>query len=283
MAGCSAFVSGTTGQRPLPLGNYYRVDYTKKCCGSRCVSSVFVVLTMEREPMAKRGRPARFDRAEALACAMEVFWAHGFEGATLEDLQAAMGGISPPSFYHAFGSKEALFKEAVDLYVATVGGPGVRALREGKTAREGLEAMLRMTAEAVSRPGKAHGCILVLGATNCSPANRGAQEYLLDLRKQAPEVIGQRLQRAVAEGELATHLDIASIAAFYATVLHGLGIRAGDGAPRAALMASVEGAMAAWGPLTAAASSRPRGRRRARSHSAQKPKKAQVKQRRRTR
>ena len=52
---------------------------------------------------------------------MELFWASGYEGATLEDLQAAMGGISPPSFYHAFGSKEALFREAVDLYVATVG------------------------------------------------------------------------------------------------------------------------------------------------------------------
>jgi len=32
---------------------------------------------------------------------MEVFWAHGYAGATLEDLQAVMGDISPPSFYHA--------------------------------------------------------------------------------------------------------------------------------------------------------------------------------------
>lgn len=220
--------------------------------------------------MAKRGRPASFDRAEALQRAMEVFWAHGFEGTTLEDLQAAMGGISPPSFYHAFGSKEALFREAVDLYVATIGGPALAALGEGKTAREALEAMLRLTAQSLSKPGKPHGCMM-LGAMNCAPANKGAQDYLLAVRQQTPGVIRQRLQRAVAEGELAPELDLAAIAAFYATVIQGLGIRARDGASRAALMAAVDGAMAAWQPITCAPSSNPRDRRRAPSGSASKP------------
>jgi AcrR family transcriptional regulator len=192
---------------------------------------------------------------------MEVFWRHGFEGTTLEDLLAAMGGISPPSFYHAFGSKEALFREAVDLYVATIGGPTVQALEEAKTAREGINAMFRLTAEALSRPGKPHGCLLVLGAMNCAPANKGAEEYLFGLRQRAPEIIRQRLQRAVVEGELSPDLDLGAVAAFYATVLHGLGIRAGDGATRAALMAAVDGAIAAWEPLTTANGSAPRRRR----------------------
>ena len=201
--------------------------------------------------MAKRGRPAGFDRAEALEHAMEVFWACGYEGATLEDLQAAMGGISPPSFYHAFGSKEALFREAVDLYVATVGDPTVRALNGGSTAREAIEAMLRLTAESFCRPGKPHGCMLVLGATNCAPSNKGPQDYLRAIRKRAPEVIKQRLRRGVAEGELSSELDIVAIAAFYATIIHGLGVRAGDGASRTALIGAVDGAMAAWETLTA--------------------------------
>jgi AcrR family transcriptional regulator len=196
---------------------------------------------------------------------MELFWERGYEGATLQDLQAAMGVISPPSFYHAFGSKEALFKEAVDLYVATIGGPLIRALEEGKTAHEAVDAMLRLTAELVSRPGKPQGCMLVLGATNCAPANKGAQEYVLGIRQQASEVIRQRLERAVGEGELSPDLDLGAVAAFYVTVLHGLGVRAGDGAPRSALMAAVDGAMAAWEPLTSAAGSVPRRRRPARS------------------
>ncbi len=61
---------------------------------------------------------------------MEVFWAKGYEAAQLNDLTAAIG-ITPPSFYAAFGLKEQAFREAVGLYVATVGSGSMRAL-EGR-------------------------------------------------------------------------------------------------------------------------------------------------------
>lgn len=77
----------------------------------------------------------------------------------------------------------------------------------------------------------------------------------------------QRLECAVRAGELPPDLDLGAVAAFYATVLHGLGVRPGDGAPRAALMAAVDGAMAAWEPLTAAAVGAATRRRQARSGS----------------
>lgn len=199
--------------------------------------------------MARKGRPPTFDREEALHRAMELFWARGYEGTTLEDLQAAMGGISPPSFYNAFGSKEQLFREVADLYVATVGEPSVRALQEAETARDGVEAMLRLTADSLSQRGKPHGCLLVLGAMNCAPANKGAQDCLQAIRRRAPKVIKQRLDRSVANGELSTQLDTNAVAAFYTTVIHGLGVRAGDGASRADLLAAVNGAIAAWDTL----------------------------------
>ena len=203
--------------------------------------------------MAKRGRPATFDREEALERALELFWERGYEGATLEELLGVMGNINPPSFYHAFGSKEALFREVVDLYVAKVGCPNIRALEESPTAREGVDALLRLTVKSLTRPGKPHGCMLVRGAINTAPANKGAQDCLLAIRQRAPRVIKARLDRAVSEGELPRDLDTSGMAAFYATVAHGLGLRAGDGASQAALMAAVEGAMAAWEPLTASA------------------------------
>ena len=37
-------------------------------------------------PKRPRGRPRSFDRDQALQQAMEVFWAKGFEGASLMDL-----------------------------------------------------------------------------------------------------------------------------------------------------------------------------------------------------
>jgi len=59
--------------------------------------------------MNKPGRPARFNREDAIDSAMLVFWERGYEGTTLEALLEAMGGIKPPSFYIAFGFKEELY------------------------------------------------------------------------------------------------------------------------------------------------------------------------------
>ena len=69
--------------------------------------------------MAARGRPRGFDRDSALRCAMLLFWERGYEATSISDLTAAMG-INSPSLYAAFGSKEALFRESIELYGRTI-------------------------------------------------------------------------------------------------------------------------------------------------------------------
>ncbi len=196
--------------------------------------------------MTTLGRPRTFDREEALLRAMEVFWAHGYEGATLNDLQQAMGGITPPSFYAAFRSKEALFREAVELYSSTLGMPMMQALAERPTAREAIEALLLGAVVAFSKSGRPRGCFLVLGAINIAPANKSVQDYLRLLRGRRRKLIEQRLARGVEEGELPTSLDLKALASFYTTVIDGLAIQARDGASRESLKFSVRCAMAAW-------------------------------------
>jgi AcrR family transcriptional regulator len=199
--------------------------------------------------MTKRGRPRGFDRQEALGRARDVFWALGYEGATLTDLQEAMGGISAPSFYAAFGSKEQLFREVIEYYCKSEGTPTLRALTETATARASIQAMLLAAIEAICQPGKPRGCMLVLGAINCAQENQGVQDHLREMRLQAQKYIKQRLDRGATEGDLSTEVDRAALASFYTTVLHGLSIQARDGAPRKALMAAVSCAMAAWNQL----------------------------------
>src|SRR6202022_4831133 len=100
------------------------------------------------------GRPRAFDADEALDRALDVFWRQGYEGTTLSDLTAALG-INRPSLYAAFGSKEELFRRALERYVA---GPGkVSSALEAPTAREAVFRLMRFYADAIGQPERPGG------------------------------------------------------------------------------------------------------------------------------
>lgn len=198
--------------------------------------------------MSERGRPRSFDRAAALRRAMEVFWAKGYDGASLSELTAAMG-INSPSLYAAFGSKERLFREAVALYGETEGTEIWTAIPEARTAREAFERFLNASAEAFTRPDKPAGCLIVLGAINANDTNTNVCEELRDQRAGNVATLHDRLKRAVREGEVPESMDCLAVARFYATVQQGMSIQARDGASRETLRSVAACAMAGWDAL----------------------------------
>ena len=200
--------------------------------------------------MAERGRPRSFDRSAALARAMELFWTKGYEGASISDLTEAMG-IGSPSLYAAFGSKEALFREAIELYGRTEGPAIWDAVENAPDARSAVAGFLTATAHSFSRPGKPRGCMVVLSQLNTTEASASVCAALRENRAQGQSGLERRLRRAVEVGELAPGTDVAALAAFYLTVQQGMSIQARDGASEETLLAVAKGAMAAWEPLTA--------------------------------
>ena len=201
--------------------------------------------------MAERGRPRSFDRDAALRRAMEVFWVKGYEGASISDLTGAMG-IGSPSLYAAFGSKEALFREAIELY-GRIEGPEIwDAVENAPDARAAVEGFLTATAHSFSRPGKPRGCMVVLSQLNTTEASASVCAALRENRAQGQSGLEARLRRAIGDGDLPPSVDVAALAAFYLTVQQGMSIQARDGATRDILEKVARGAMAAWEPLTAA-------------------------------
>ena len=88
--------------------------------------------------MAIIGRPREFDRGRGARGGDAPFWRKGFAATSMNDLCDAMG-VRSPSLYAAFGSKEALYLEAVGRYVEIFGPPIWDKLSEGATARAGVE------------------------------------------------------------------------------------------------------------------------------------------------
>jgi AcrR family transcriptional regulator len=167
----------------------------------------------------------------------------------MADLQKALGGLTPPSLYAAFGSKEALFKEAVELYRSRFGAITGRALAEATTTKDAIHAMMRAAVLATTEPGEPRGCLLVQGAIACSPSSEDVQQYLHELRLETQRMVAMRLKAGLAAGDLPARTDVAALASFYTTLAHGLAVRARDGASRASLLAAVDWAEAAWDAL----------------------------------
>jgi AcrR family transcriptional regulator len=200
--------------------------------------------------LAPRGRPRSFDRDEALERAMRVFWERGYEGTSIRDLLDAMG-VSPPSLYAAFRSKESLFREAVERYERVEGAVTARALTDEPTARAAIEVMLRGNADAYADPAKPSGCMTVLSATVGMPVHAPVRDFLRELRLRSQDAIQHRLECGVAEGDLPLGVDTATLAMFYTSVLEGLSVKARDGASRDELQRVIDCAMTAWDVLTA--------------------------------
>jgi len=203
-------------------------------------------------PPRPRGRPLSFDRNAALEKAMHVFWERGYEAASISELTAAMG-ITAPSLYTAFGDKEHLFFEAIELYGNGPGGFGARALAEEPTARGAVQRLLEEAADELTRECHPLGCMMV-----CSVGAEHIQKALVKRRAIGLESMQNRLQRGVDDGELPAGTDTLALANFYATIYQGMSMQAKDGATRASLLASVEMAMRSWPAAPGREKKRPR-------------------------
>ncbi len=191
-----------------------------------------------------KGRPREFDVEKALGRALQVFWRKGYEGATLLDLTRAMG-INRPSLYAAFGSKEGLFRKALDRYAA---GPAayVRAALTEPTARAVAERLLSGSIDLLTDRRNPRGCLLVQGALACGEAVESVRRELASRRASGEAAVRQRFERARAEGDLPADADPADLARYVVTVIRGMAVQAAGGASREDLRRVMEMALRAW-------------------------------------
>jgi len=200
--------------------------------------------------MADRGRPRNFDKDAALARAMEVFWLKGYEGASMADLTSAMG-IASPSLYAAFGSKEDLFRQALDYYTASEGGLIWGPVTQAETAHAAVETFLMQTARVFTRRSRPPGCLVVLSALHPNEHSETVRRELVKRRAQTVTELRELLRQGVVRGEISAAADLDAIAKYYVTVQQGMSIQARDGASRQQLEQIATAALAAWPPLTA--------------------------------
>lgn len=169
-----------------------------------------------------RGPNKQFDPEVALAKAMEVFWARGYEAASLSELLQNMG-INKKSLYDTFGNKRSLFLKALEYY----GQITLRSLKVELTTNGSplgnLKQVLLKWQQQHGQPGS-YGCML---GTNIADFNTDDTEIAQVLRgylRHLEEVFCQVLQKAQAAGELTPNAHPRDLARMLVCTTQGMAL-----------------------------------------------------------
>ena len=195
------------------------------------------------EKVASRVRPREFDTELALGAALRVFWAKGYEGASLSDLTDEMG-ITRPSLYAAFGNKEALFRQALDLYERdklTYIGDAI----EAPTARGVAERLLMGSVDAATT-GDCKGCMGVIASVACQSVEPSIRDDVNARAESSRRAIIARMQQAIDAGEFRVATEAEAITRYLLAIMQGISVQAQSGASREELLQVANSALLSW-------------------------------------
>ncbi|HEX4737076.1 MAG TPA: TetR/AcrR family transcriptional regulator [Allosphingosinicella sp.] len=191
-----------------------------------------------------KGRPREFCTEAALAAALRVFWGKGYEGASLTDLTEAMG-ITRPSLYAAFGNKESLFRQALDLYEREKLAY-IREALKAPTARQVAEQLLRGALDSMCSDCEPKGCLRVISSVACGTEAESVREEVIARRVSSQRAVIERFEQAKREGDLPASVSAEDLATYLSTLLQGIAVQAGAGVPRAQLDRLVDTSLSLW-------------------------------------
>jgi TetR/AcrR family transcriptional repressor of nem operon len=178
-------------------------------------------------------RPKEFDRDQALGAAIAVFWWHGYEATSMDDLTKAMK-ISRQSLYDTFGDKHHLYLEALGRYNEESVSRALACLQSTPSPLAGLRDMLMLYANQTDEQ-RAFGCMGINAISEFGQSDAAVSALGGVSGRRLEGALRAAVSRARAEGEIDPGVDDKAAAQFLAASLAGIKVSARAGASRETL------------------------------------------------
>ena len=165
-------------------------------------------------------RPREFDHDIALQKALRLFQCCGFEATSMRDLTEAMG-LSRSSIYATWGEKEALYRAALEHYVAAQAEQIAIVLRAEGSPKAAIAALFQRVLELVlsDREG---GCMVVDGTTELALHHPGVAQIMTDNLETNRRAFAEVIRRGQNQGEFDINKDADALAIFLVNAIQGL-------------------------------------------------------------
>lgn len=167
------------------------------------------------------GRPPGFARGDAIEAAMHLFWKKGYLPVSASDLADAMS-IQRSSFYNSFGSREAVFREALSRYRGESPDAPLERVVTGQPVVPVLVAVFReiCRARAVDKEGR--GCLVCNGVAELVGVDQVSGRLIESAIKERAATFARLIRQAVDQKEIDPPADILATAQACVTFLIGL-------------------------------------------------------------
>jgi TetR/AcrR family transcriptional repressor of nem operon len=183
-------------------------------------------------------RPKEFDREAALAAAMQVFWAKGYDATSTDDLRHAIG-IGRQSLYDTFGGKRPLYLEALRRYQDESVAARIKILRAAASPLSAIEQFLVAVARETPTQ-RAMGCMGVRAICDFGTSDRDVSALGKSAGNVLESALEDTLRKAKAKNEVRSSVDVRAAAQFLQATLAGLKVAARAGSTPNALRGIAE-------------------------------------------
>lgn len=165
------------------------------------------------------GRSKSFDEDEVLYAAMHAFRERGYEATSIKHLEQVTG-LLPGSLYHSYGSKQALFRDALDHYNEKVVRYRIATYLDSAPGLDGIEAFFQST--RYEPDGKTRGCLLTNSAVEFGADASAVAEGVRNGFSIIEEAFAAHVERGQAQGLMAAETPAARLAVQLLLLYQGL-------------------------------------------------------------
>lgn len=168
-------------------------------------------------------RPSKFDRGTTVERAMNEIWRGGYEANSVKAMSEKLG-ITRSSYYNAFGSREALFAEALALYFTHSPDRALAEAGPGVSIKRLLTDTFRTVCKARAADPENRGCMVVNSIAELCATHEALGSMLEQAVLGSLARIETLLQRAEARREIAAEADTHALALAVQNLLMGLNV-----------------------------------------------------------
>jgi AcrR family transcriptional regulator len=185
-------------------------------------------------PKRSPGRPQAFNPEEALDRAVEMFWAHGYEGVDVDRIARAVN-VTKPALYRAFGDKPTLLLKAVERYAQCYGAPMIQAFLAEPDIRKAVTGFCEATVKTATNEQRI-GCLMASAALGQSERVAEIRSYFAQGLTASAQIFAERFEKEIRAKRLSRKIPARVRARALVDLMHGLLLRAKAGVPRKELL-----------------------------------------------